>query len=285
LKITKNFSFKFKHQLREKYKLVVMNRNTFEEMFSIELTLLFVFVFISISTLILIGITTLLITITPLREFIPGYGSAKHEQKIISLQKQIDSLNQKMTNYDVYRQHIQKIFVDEDFADDTIAFQSVEPVKSQVNTFAFSKEDSLLMQINIKGSKSKADEEKNVSKKDQKQFALLFSPLKGDVVSIFNPADNEYGINLKSDNNLLYSITSGNVVFFAEEINASIVIVIQHPDDMLSVYRYRGVSSVEQGDLVKTGQLIGKALTVPMMLNFELWIKGKPVNPENHITF
>ncbi len=285
MKINKKFLFKFKHQLREKYKLVIMDRNTFEEKFSIELTPLFVFVFISISSIILIGLTTLLITITPLREFIPGYGSAKHEQKIISLQKQIDSLNQKMTNYDVYRQHIQKIFVDEDFADDTIAFQSVEPVKNRENTFAFSKEDSLLMQINIKGGKSKAFEEKTVSKKDYKQFALLFSPLNGEIISTFNPSVNRYGISLNSDNNLLYAITSGNVVFYARETNSSLVIVIQHPDDMLSVYRYQGVSTVEQGDIVKIGQLIGKGLTAPMMLNFELWIKGKPVNPENHITF
>lgn len=285
MKITKNFSFKFKHELREKYKLVVMNRNTFEEKFSIELTPLFVFVFVSISSLILIAVTTLLITITPLREFIPGYGSAKHGQKIISLQKQIDSLNQKMINYDVYRQHIQKVFVNEDFADDTIAFQTVEPVKNQENTFAFSKEDSLLMQINIKAGKNKAYSEKNVLKKDQKQFTLLFSPFKGDVISTFNPNNNHYGINLKSDNNLLYSITSGNIVFFAEDRNASLIVVIQHPDDMLSVYRYKGVSTVEQGDIVKTGQLIGKGLTAPMMLYFELWIKGKPVNPENHITF
>jgi murein DD-endopeptidase MepM/ murein hydrolase activator NlpD len=75
------------------------------------------------------------------------------------------------------------------------------------------------------------------------------------------------------------------VVFFVEERNASIVIVIQHPDDMLSVYRYNGVSTVEKGDIVKTGQLIGKGLTAPMKIDFELWIKGKPVNPENHITF
>ncbi len=130
MKIKNFFSLKFKHTLREKYKLVIMNRNTFEEKFSIELTPLFVFVFITISTLILIGLTTLLITITPLREFIPGYGSAKHGQKIISLQKQIDSLNQTITNYDIYRQHIQKIFADKDFADDTIAFESVEPVEN-----------------------------------------------------------------------------------------------------------------------------------------------------------
>jgi murein DD-endopeptidase MepM/ murein hydrolase activator NlpD len=285
LKINKNFSIKVKHQLREKYKLVIMNSNTFEEKLSIELTPLFVFVFITISSLFLIVLTTLIITITPLREWIPGYGSAKHGQKIVQLQKQIDSLNRNIESYELYRQEIQQIFLNEKIGEDTTVFQTIEPVKNKEKNFAFSADDSLLMQINIQGNNTKALDEKVVFKKNQRSYTLLFTPLKGQVVSVFNPLENRYGIKVISYHHSVYATASGNVVYVAKGPDSKHIIVIQHPDNTLSLYRFKGEVYVKHGDIVNTGQLIGKGLDEEMELYFELWMQGKAVNPEHHITF
>ena len=286
MKIKKKISVEFKHSLREKYKLVIMNRNTYEEKFSIELSPLFVFVFLTISSLVLIVFTTLLITVTPLREYIPGYGSSKQRQKIIKIQIQLDSLQQTLAEYEIYSSHIKKIFADESFADDTMAFQQTESGYNKKQTFAFSKEDSLLMQMDLKQNNLKISEERVVPKSKRHSYSLLFPPFRGVVLSLYNASENRYGIRVQIDSqHSIYAISSGNVVYSNKLSDGEILLMIHHPEEMISVYRYRGTVLVEQGAIVKAGQLIGKGDLKPLSIYFELWINGKPVNPQDRIIF
>ena len=72
---------KFTIKLLHKYRLVILNEDTFEERISFRLTRLNVFVLISISTIFLIVATTILIAFTSLREYIPGYSSTELKKK------------------------------------------------------------------------------------------------------------------------------------------------------------------------------------------------------------
>ena len=59
---------KFTKKLLHKYRLVILNEDTFEERFAIKLTRLNVFVIVALSTIILISGTIFLIAFTSLRE-------------------------------------------------------------------------------------------------------------------------------------------------------------------------------------------------------------------------
>ncbi|PIV93843.1 MAG: peptidase M23, partial [Flavobacteriaceae bacterium CG17_big_fil_post_rev_8_21_14_2_50_33_15] len=83
---------RLKRKLLDKYRLVVLNEETFEERISIKLTRLNVFVLASLSTIILIALTTILIAFTPLREYIPGYSSTALKKKATELSYKTDSL-------------------------------------------------------------------------------------------------------------------------------------------------------------------------------------------------
>lgn len=79
--INKKQQSKLKEKLTFKYRLVVLNEDTFEERFSFKLNRLNVFVFGSVLVIILISLTIFLIAFTPLREYIPGYSSSKLKNK------------------------------------------------------------------------------------------------------------------------------------------------------------------------------------------------------------
>ncbi|WP_321539691.1 hypothetical protein [Flavobacterium piscinae] len=68
---------RLKKQLFTKNRLVILNEESFEEIFSLKLNLMNVFVVVTISAILIISITTYIIAFTPLREFIPGYASNK----------------------------------------------------------------------------------------------------------------------------------------------------------------------------------------------------------------
>ena len=83
---------KLAKKLLHQYRLVILNEDTFEERFAIKLTRLNVFVLTSISAIVLIFFTTLLIAFTPLREYVPGYSSARLKKEASLLNYKTDSL-------------------------------------------------------------------------------------------------------------------------------------------------------------------------------------------------
>src|SRR5690606_28675322 len=100
---------KFARKLLHKYRLVILNEDTFEERFSIKLTRLNVFVLVSLSSIFLVATTTFIIAFTSLREFIPGYSSAKLKRKATELNYKTDSLQQVISLNEQYYASIKRV--------------------------------------------------------------------------------------------------------------------------------------------------------------------------------
>jgi hypothetical protein len=100
---------KLKENLFNKRRLIILNEDTFEETFSLKLTMMNVFVVASIGAIILISITTLIIAFTPLREYIPGYSSSKLKKDATVLALKSDSLTIALKKNEAYIQSIQKV--------------------------------------------------------------------------------------------------------------------------------------------------------------------------------
>ena len=93
---------KLQKKLLHKYRLVVLNEDTFEERFAIKLTRLNVFFLSSLAAIILVILTTLLIVFTPLREYIPGYSSTALQKQALDLDSKTDSLLKSINMNDAY---------------------------------------------------------------------------------------------------------------------------------------------------------------------------------------
>ena len=71
--------------LRRRFRLVLMNEETLEESATFSLRLLNVFVFTGLTVILLITLTTLLIALTPLKEYIPGYADVDVRRRVLQL--------------------------------------------------------------------------------------------------------------------------------------------------------------------------------------------------------
>jgi len=98
-----------KKKLFTKNRLVILNEDTFEEIFSLRLTLMNVFVFATIGTIVIIFVTTFIIAFTPLREYIPGYASTKLRKDATELALKSDSLSNALKKNEAYLQSIIKV--------------------------------------------------------------------------------------------------------------------------------------------------------------------------------
>ncbi|KLT70583.1 MULTISPECIES: hypothetical protein [unclassified Flavobacterium] len=101
--------FNFRKKLFIKNRLIILNEDTFEEQFSLKLTLMNVFVVFSLGGIFLILITTFIIAFTPLREFIPGYSSSELKRNATELAIKSDSLERALKKNEAYIKGVQKV--------------------------------------------------------------------------------------------------------------------------------------------------------------------------------
>lgn len=96
-------------QLNNRYRLVIMNDDTYEEVVTFKLSRLSVYVLLSSLFVLLVSITIALIVFTPLKFYIPGYGSKQSRTEIQYLKMRTDSLENAMKNRDQYLDNLKKV--------------------------------------------------------------------------------------------------------------------------------------------------------------------------------
>jgi hypothetical protein len=98
-----------KKKLLTKNRLIILNEDSFEEIFSLRLTLLNVFVVATLGAIIIISLTTFLIAFTPLKEFIPGFASSELKKNATELALKSDSLSFAIKKNEAYLASIIKV--------------------------------------------------------------------------------------------------------------------------------------------------------------------------------
>ena len=105
-KINANTTLK---RLRNRYRLVVMNDDTFEEVIKFRLSRLSVYMALSTMFLLLVGLTVALLVLTPLKYYIPGYGKTENRTELQLLKMRTDSLQQALNYKEQYLDGLKKI--------------------------------------------------------------------------------------------------------------------------------------------------------------------------------
>lgn len=106
-KVNVNATFK---RLQNRYRLVVMNDDTYEEVVTFKLSRLSVYIGLSTVFVLLVTLTTALLVYSPLKYYIPGYGNGKENRaELQALKIRTDSLEQAIQYKDQYLQGIKKV--------------------------------------------------------------------------------------------------------------------------------------------------------------------------------
>ena len=85
------------------YRLVITNDDTYDEILALRLSRKSVYLTFSISFILLVGLTIALIAFTPLKYYIPGYGTKESRTALQLLKIRTDSLEQSILIIQVVR--------------------------------------------------------------------------------------------------------------------------------------------------------------------------------------
>ena len=279
---------KLKKTWLHKYRLVILNEDTFEEKLTIRLTRLNVFIVSTLLAIVVVFLTTILIAFTPLREYIPGYTLPALQGQAIRLDKKTDSLLQISLMNERYINSIKKALSGE------AAFESIDKdsiydsVESEIDLVGLqtSNADSLL--------RAKVDNEDKYNLFESATAAtnfLFFPPVNGSVSSPFDLNTQHYAVDIVvSKGTPVKAAAAGRVVLASWTSDSGYVIIIDHGNQLLSVYKHNANLTKRQGDLVRAQEVIANSgssgeLSTGPHLHFELWYDGNPIDPETFINF
>jgi len=245
-------------------------------------------------TIILIFLTSILIAFTPLREYIPGYTNVGIQKRLYELQIKTDSIEKDLKRKDLFINALKDIINGKDLTSEIPVPENTRKNYSDIR-IRKSAEDSLLrMEIESQnkynllriGSSERASIQKRIIGN-----ILLFTPMKGIITNEFNPNTKHFGVDLvaKKDE-AIKAVLDGTVVLSEWTLETGYVIILQHQQNLVSVYKHNSALLKQCGEFVKAGDpiaIIGESgeFTSGPHLHFELWNDGNPVNPKDYITF
>jgi murein DD-endopeptidase MepM/ murein hydrolase activator NlpD len=280
---------KIKQKLLHKYRLVILNEDTFEERLSFQLSKLNVIILSAISALLLVSGTALLIAFTPIREYIPGYSSTALKNKATKLTLTVDSLTTVVNKNSNYFRSIRNVLtgkVDSLDSEQVYALEETNKVDPNSVNLSASQQDSIL--------REKVEQEDKYSLLERATFKTnftLFPPVSGRISEAYNAEEKHYAVDIVTESNEPVKATLDGTVIFAEwTVETGNVIIIEHSFGLLSVYKHNDSLLKTQGDLVTAGEAIAVVgdtgeFSYGSHLHFELWVDGYPVNPSDYINF
>ena len=284
--VKKNVKKPLKQRLLNKYRLVVLNEETYEERISYKLTRLNIFLFIALISTLLVITTISLIAFTSIKEYIPGYDSTLLRQKAVENIETLDSLEKVIQTNQKFINSVGAVILGDVLEEDVVNESNIVKIDVSELDFKTNVQDSLLRSIVEKEDRFNAFESPS-----SKVEYVLIRPISGKISSQFDLGQKHFGVDIPASNNTpIKAVSDGRVIFSEWTIDTGYVIIIEHSFGLTSVYKHNSTGLVNQGDYVNSGQAIalsgntGELSTGPH-LHFELWSEGNPVDPLEYISF
>ena len=277
----------FRSKLTAKYRFVVLNENTFEEVLSYKLSRLNVFMIVSLSAIFLIAATYLIISTTPLKEYIPGYDSTAMRRQAIRNTNVIDSLQQQLLLNERYITSIANALSGNVDIEEISANTSTEEMFDlEAFDFSTNKQDSIL-----RAEVAQEDRFNLFESPETETNFTLFPPVTGVITQGYNPSENHFAVDIGvPEKTPVKAVSDGTVILAEWTTETGYVVIIKHQQNLISVYKHNESLAVAQGDLVLSGEVISFAgstgtLSTGPHLHLELWSDGYPINPTELIEF
>jgi murein DD-endopeptidase MepM/ murein hydrolase activator NlpD len=231
---------------------------------------------VSVGLLVFGTLLYLLLAYTPLNHIFPTKSSKYSNIEQYEMLQRIDSLEHSLTNLKLQSDILNQILEGEDVNIDVPLIESPE-TSTETEEIAGSGSGT---QVKIIRS----------SDIDPKSYNL-FLPLKGVVSDTFNIDRKHLAVDIAAKSKeVIKSVQKGTVIFSDWTPGGGHTLVIQHPNELISVYKHNAVLLKKEGTFVNAGDaiaLVGNTgeLSSGPHLHFELWSKGIAVNPQDYINF
>lgn len=275
---------RFKENASNRYRLVILSEDNFQEIGNYQLTLGNIYALIS-SIIVVLGLLIIsVIAFTPIKKLIPGYGDIEDNTMFIELNKQLDYIESNLDAQEVYLKSFRKLLM----ADSS----GVSPKENDDNS-------KLRLAINLAEKDNEDIKASSPTPGNSNKGGMpildntynFITPVSGLVSAEFMPDKKHFGVDILAPKNTpVKAILDGFVLISGWNLETGNTIGIQHNNNVISFYKHNSALLKEEGSFVRAGEaiaIIGNTGTLSdgPHLHFELWLNGNPVNPMDYLNF
>ncbi|MDR0364332.1 MAG: M23 family metallopeptidase [Bacteroidales bacterium] len=286
----------FFRNIRKKYSLRIQDDSTLHDKLYLKISKGRIYFFTFIAALIVSGVTFLLLAYTNLKKLIPNYYDADIAPLVYELERKADSLELQSLMLSNYVNNMRTILTGQEISDSILqASDSENSIGDRVTfenvSYSRSREDSILREEFESTTNYTLLDYSYTPATSFKNENFVAPIIGGMITNRFSNVDRHYGIDLTGKVGApILSTLDGTVIFSEWAVETGYVLIIQHRNDLISVYKHNSTLLKKAGEYVKAGDpvaIIGNSgsLTSGMHLHFEIWYKGSPLNPEDYLIF
>ncbi len=277
-----------KRKPQQKYKIVVSDEETFEEIVSLKTNNFQLFLFAFLYTVLVIIFSTAIIFFTQVREYVPGYPSTDLLVSAAKITIKADSLERELALNDQFFSAIESVLT----GDSNEAAQRTQQDTLIQNDLKDAQIVATIPQDSILRAYVDNEDRFNLTRNqlliDSKSY---FSPVKGVVTDGFDIEKNHFAVDVSVDiGTPVKAILAGTVLFSEWSVETGHVILLDHGENLISVYKHNSKNLKLQNETVQAGEVIAfsgeeGSLSSGPHLHFEIWKNGLPIDPESILSF
>ena len=281
---------KERSKLFDKFKLLVVNDDTFEEVYTQSLSRLNAYIIIVFVISAIAFLTFVFTATTPLRYLLPGIESANVQRQVVALAEKTDSIYQVMERNKGYFNQLSSVIRGEVSYDDLPKDSLLSDPGLVLSEAALEAQKNIAM-LSLEMEVKREDQYNPLITEDSFENLMFYVPVEGVISQGFDPRSNHLAIDVAAKIGSAVKAVADATVIHAEWSSATgYNLILIHQNNMLSVYKHNGELFKKQGDAVRAGEVIALVgdtgeLSTGAHLHFELWRDAKPIDPQNYINF
>lgn len=290
MKSQQNFVY-FLRNLREKHRLSLRNQHNSSEVWYMHISPVNVVSGFLALVLVLFIIILTTVAYTPILDLIPGYPGNKSRELLTQNIMRLDSMERELVNLQIYSENVALIMEGKTPIMRNVQ-QSGDSIKSTKPEIVTPNSEDSILRAQIEGDGIYRLNDPVSVRKNMRSNMELITPVKGIISAHFNPKRNQYGVNIATaTSQQVMAVEAGTIVLSTWSPEDGYVIQIQHPNNLISIYKHNAQALKPTGSRVKSGEVIGytgeglSGEAGKEMFRFELWHNGSPVDPEGYIVF
>ena len=282
----KNIAKKLIHH----YRWMIVDEDTHESKISIRLNMLNTLLIGAFLTLLVAGLTFLALKYSPLKSYFieerAGFDEVKSKKELLQITERVIALEDSLASNTLFLTHLQKVVSGDLQAAEVDSMMAKKITQLNDESLKASEEDSLFRE---QIAKEELEALKNNKPTTNSNF--LYPPVRGVITGHFDVTENHLATDIAAKiGEEVKSIANGVVVFADWNPETGNTIIVQHKDEIMSMYKHCSKLFNKVGDEVEKGDVIAAVgntgeLTSGPHLHFELWIQGKAVDAEQFIEF
>lgn len=272
-----------------KYRLTIHNENKLENVLGFYISPLWVILSLFFSFLLVAGVIYLILAFTPVIEYLPGRINNQTRETLVNYNLKIDSLKEVAEKQDRYLANIKNLMEGNHTIDSVLNAPELPSTDDiSIVTSELEKEFAAAFE-----EREKYNLTSYATSVGTLQELNLYRPTSGVVIRNFSPQERHYGVDIaENPGESVLAIHGGTVVMSDYTAKEGYTIAIQHRENLVSIYRNCHRLLKEVGEKVSAGEVIAtlgsssdKEGETKPYLHFELWHRGKALDPNIYIAF